>query len=374
MDITLGIEEELMVVDPHTCDVIGTPDPRIFEECCRNAGEHRIVNEFLLSQIETNSKVCASIAELRSSLYELRSTVIDAAGKHGAAIIASSTHPWARWQVQQVTPKDRYQQAEIEYQQSVRQFLVNGMHIHAGFGDADQRVRVMTALRQFLPVFLAASTSSPFHAGQLTGLKSYRQVLIRALPRTGMPRAIGTWEEYEQIVKRYLDMRAIKDGSELRWDIRPSAGYPTIELRICDICPRVEDAISLAALYACLIRYLARKLEAGEPLPEASQEMIEENCWLAQRFGTLTFLPLGNPARLVDVEDHVKWLIEELREDAGALDCEREVAHVERIIHLGSSANRQEDVYLQAKLDGMNEKEAMKAVVQMIIDETGQGA
>ena len=371
--ITLGIEEELMIVDPGSGEVIADPDPAIFDECRRVAGEHRVVNELLRSQIETNSRICSSIAELRTSLRETRRLVVDAARRHGAAVIASSTHPWARWQAQQVTPRRRYQEAEIAFQQSVRQFFVGGMHLHAGFGDPDLRIRVMTALRQYLPVFLAISTSSPFFAGQMTGLKSYRQVVIGALPRTGMPRALGSHEEYERIVERYRSIRAIQDGSELRWDIRPSASYPTIELRICDICPRMEDAVAIAALYASLIRRLVRKLATGEKLSEQPQELIEEGRWLAQRFGTLAFLPHGEPAALVDVDDCAKELIEEVRADARALGCESEVEHVGRIIREGSSADRQEDIYRQAMLDGADEAQALRSVVDSIIDETEHG-
>ena len=372
--ITLGIEEELMVVDPASGEVIADPHPAIFDEAQRAAGEHRVVYELLRSQMETNSRICASVAELRTSLEETRGIVIGAARRHGAAVIASSLHPWARWQSQQVTPRRRYQQAEITFQHSVRQFFVGGMHIHAGFGDPELRIQVMTALRQYLPTLLAISTSSPFHAGQLTGLKSYRQIVIAALPRTGMPRDLRSRAEFDDIVERYRTVGAIEDASELRWDIRPSAHYPTIELRICDICPRIDDAVAIAALYACLIRFLARKITAGEPLPELSHELIEEGRWLAQRYGTLAFLPRGDPPALVDVDDCVTELVEDLGEDARALECESEIAHIARIVREGSSADRQEDVYRQSMLDGASEDEALRRVLDSIIEETESGS
>ena len=372
--VTLGIEEELMVVDPASGEVISDPDPAIFEECQRTAGPHRVVNELLRSQIETNSRVCASVAEVRASLEETRGIVTGAARRHGAAVIAASLHPWARWQSQQVTQKSRYQRFEVMYQQSVRQFFVGGMHVHAGFGDPELRIRVMTAVRQYLPIFLAVSGSSPFHLGQLTGLKSYRQIVISALHRTGLPPALRSRAEYDGIVERYRAIGAIEDGSELRWDIRPSAFYPTIELRICDTCPRIEDAVAIAALYASLIRFLARKIAAGEPWFEQPREWIDEGRWLAQRFGTLAFLPYGDQTEPVDVDDCVKGLIDEVREDARALGCEDEVEHVRRIIREGSSADRQEDVYRQAMLDGASEGEALRRVVDSIIEETESGA
>ena len=221
-----------------------------------------------------------------------------------------------------------------------------------------------------MPLLLALSSSSPFYSGRLTGLKSYRQGIIGALPRTGMPRPLHSWADYQAIVHRYRDLGAIKDGSEIRWDIRPSANYPTVELRICDICPRVEDAIAIAALYGCLVRYLARRIESGAPLPPASEESIEHGRWLAQRYGTLAFLPAGDPPKLVDIEDSSQELIGELREDAQALRCLSELEHIGHIIRYGSSADRQEDVYRQGRLDGASHDQALKAVVDSVVDET----
>ena len=179
-----------MIVDPTTRDVIVDPDPAIFETARERAAPHRVVNEFLRTQIETNSTVCRSLAELAQSLRETRGAVIEAAHAHDARVIASSTHPWARWEAQQVTEKPRYRRAAATLQDTVRQFFIGGMHIHAGFATADIRIRVMDRLLEYLPLMLALSTSSPFHAGRLTGLKSYRQTAVAALPRTGLPPAM----------------------------------------------------------------------------------------------------------------------------------------------------------------------------------------
>ena len=372
--ITLGIEEELMIVDPGTRDVVPDPDKRILTKASEQAGGNRVVNEVMRSQIETNSRVCTSIAEIEQSLRETRRCVIDAARAHGARVIASSTHPWARWQDQKVTEQERYRRAEVELQDSVRQFFVGGMHIHAGFGDQDRRIEVMHALRGYLAVFLALSCSSPFHGGRLTGLKSYRQLVTTSLPRTGTPPTMRTRGDYDTVVERYLSIGAIEDGSDLRWDIRPSASYSTIELRICDICPRIEDAVAIAALYMCLIRHLNMGLESGECLGELPPELIEEGRWLAQRYGTFAFLPhWQGTGGLVDVEDLVIELMATLRDDAHALGCEEALARIPRIVAEGNSADRQEDVYRQAILDGAESHEALQAVVDLVIAETDPG-
>ena len=370
-DITLGIEEELMIVDPRSRDVVADPDEGLMARAAELAGDHKVVSEFLRSQIETNSRVCGSIAEIEQSLRETRRCAIEAARAHGARVIASSTHPWARWQEQKVTQQERYQRAEIDYQDSVRQFFIGGMHIHAGFGDDDRRIEVMHALRGYLALFLVLSCSSPFHGGRLTGLKSYRQMAIGALPRTGTPPAMRTRSEYDAVVARYQAIDAIEDGSELRWDIRPSASYATIELRICDICPRIEEAVAIAALYACLIRNMSARLDAGDRLEEAPAESVDEGRWIAQRYGTFAFLPRpdGRDGR-VDVADLARELVAMLGNDARALGCETALARIERIVAQGSSADRQEDVYRQAMLDGADSEEALRAVVDSVIAET----
>ena len=370
MEISLGIEEELMIVDGLTRDVIPDPDPAIFANARECAPPHRVVSELLRSQIETNSKICRTVGELAQSLRETRGALVAACRAHGARIIASSTHPWARWESQQVTDKPRYRDATIEFQDSVRQFFIGGMHVHAGFGTTRLRIEVMDALVAYLPLLLALSTSSPFHAGRLTGLKSYRQSSIRALPRTGLPPPIRSEEEYAQIVETYRQIRAIRDGSELRWDIRPSAAYPTIEVRVCDICPRIDDAVALAALYACLIRWIALEIEAGRPPEAPPREIVEESRWLAQRYGTFAFLPEPGRETARTVGEVATELVERLSPHACALGCERELRHVIRIAEQGTSAERQEDTYREALLEGASENEALRAVVDEIIRET----
>ena len=370
MKITLGIEEELMIVDAATRDVISDPDPAIFDLARERAAPHRVVNEFLRSQIETNSKVCASVAEVGQSLRDTREAVIGAAHAHGARVIASSTHPWARWETQQVTEKPRYRSSAALFQDAVRQFFIGGMHIHAGFGNADLRIEVMDALLPYLPFMLTLSASSPFHAGRLTGLKSYRQTAVATLPRTGLTPVMRSEAEFERVVATYREIGAIADASELRWDIRPSAAYPTIELRICDICPRIEDAVAIAALYACLIREIAQDIQEGRAPASPPREVIEESRWLAQRYGTFAFLPTHGVHEAPSVAEVATELVSRLSPHARALGCEEALGHVVTIGEQGSSAERQEDCYREAKLDGASEAEALRAVVDQIIVDT----
>ena len=368
--MTFGIEEEFFLVDPNTLDLLAEPDKRIFETCERQRGRHKVVPEFLRSQIETSTRVCNSVADVRAALLETRGIVVNAASEYGARALAASTHPFAAWRSQVVTPRKRYQSLVLTFQDAVRRLLVGGMHIHLGFGDLDSRIRVMTAIRRHLPLLQALSGSSPFNGGRDTGFKSFRTNIMSGLPRTGVPRPLNSRDEFDELVANYRRMHFIQDGSELWWDIRPSHAFPTIELRICDVCPDIEDALSIAALYACLVRWLLRLDRQGELPPDPPTEIIAENCWLAARYGVLSFLGDIEGSGRLDIDDYARHLVQELEEDAQALNCEAELRHVLEIVRLGAGADRQIDHYRLRKLEGDTDAEALTSVVRLVADET----
>ncbi len=372
--ITLGIEEEFFLVDPGSRDVLADPDPAIFAACEEAAGPHRVVREALRTQIETNTKVCGSVAELREALKETRRVVIETAERYGAAIMASSTHPFAAWSRMDVTPKERYRSFSAMLQGLLNRLLIGGMHIHAGFGDADERIRVMTAMRRHLPVFHALSASSPFSDGHETGFRSWRLAIFSGLPRVGIPAPLWSDKDYEVLLDEYRKMGFINDGSELWWDIRPSHSYPTIEMRICDVCTRIEDAVTIAALYASLVRRLLRQSREGTLPDEPLTEIISENRWIAQRYGVLAFLGNIEAAHgRLDIADATRALIDDLADDARALGCENEVRRATAIIDYGNSADRQVDLWRLCRLEGMDSMEAFRAVVDHVIRETRDG-
>ena len=373
LNITLGVEEEFFLVDPESRALLADPDPQIFETCKANQGPHKVVHEFLRSQIEISTRVCTSVDDVRSALMETRRVMIDGAAQHGVALMASSTHPFAAWDEQLPTPNDRYEAFANTYQESVRRLLVGGLHIHAGFGDAESRIRVMTALRRYLPVLNALSASSPFSGGRETGFKCGRLNLMGALPRTSVPRELNSKADFDRLVADYQRMEFISDGSELWWDIRPSHTFPTIDLRICDICPRLEDTMGIVALYASLVRWLLRQAREDRLPPEPPTEIITENVWLAQRYGVLAFLGDTMNGGRVDIADMVTRLVDDLSEDAQALGCENELRHILDIIREGAGADRQIDCYRLSLLDGVTKEEALRSVVDMTLAETAAG-
>ena len=375
LTITLGVEEEFFLVDPESRDLLVDPDRSIFETCKKERGTHKIVREFMRAQIETNTRVCESVPEVRAALHETRRIVIKAAEQHEAAVMAVSTHPFAAWREQSPTPRKRYDQFAVTFQEAVRRYIVGGMHIHAGFGDPDSRIRVLTAIRRYLPLLHALSTSSPFNAGYETGFKSYRLNLVGGLPRTGMPGPLWSYDEYDRLVADYRQMKFIKDGSELWWDVRPSHTYPTLEMRICDICTRLDDAVCIVALYASLIRWLMRRDREGVLPLEPPTELIAEDRWIAQRYGVLAFF--GDRTHgdgRIDIYDYATELIEELASDARALDCEVEMRHALTIIREGTGADRQLDLYRLRRLEGDTKEEAFRRVVDQVLAETREGS
>ena len=373
LTVTLGVEEEFFLVDPETRDLLADPDPQIFEACKANQGPHKVVHEFLRSQIEISTRVCASVSEVRTALVETRRLMIEGAAQYGAAVLASSTHPFVAWDMQLPTPNDRYESFANTYQESVRRLLVGGLHVHAGFGDPETRIRVMTALRRYLPLLNALSASSPFSGGRETGFKCGRLNLLGALPRTSLPRELYSKAEFDRLVQDYQRMEFISDGSELWWDIRPSHAYPTIEVRICDICPRLEDTLGIVALYASLVRWLSRQARENRLPPEPTTEIIAENVWLAQRYGVLAFLGDTMKGGRIDIADHMVQLVDDLSIDARALGCENELRHTLNIIREGAGANRQIDCFGLCLLDGATREEALRSVVDLTLAETAAG-
>ena len=368
--ITLGVEEEFFLVDPTSRDLLVDPDVRIFETAEEHCGPHTISRELLRTQIEAISRVCATVAEVRAALLATRRNVTQAAETYGAAVMAASTHPFAEWRAQATTPRERYERFTTTYQESVRRFLIGGMHIHAGFGDPDERIRVMTAMRRYLPLLHALSTNSPFNGGHDTGFKSYRLNLVGNLPRTSLPGPLWSRAEYDGLVADYQRMDFITDGSELWWDIRPSQAHPTIEMRICDVCTRVEDAMCIVAVYASLVRRLLRQHRDGALPPEPPTEIIAENRWLAQRYGVLAQLGDEHGGGRKDISDFADELVENLTEDARALGCEAELRHALTLIREGTGADRQLDLYRLRRLEGDSREEALRRVVDLVLAET----
>ncbi|MGH8875506.1 MAG: carboxylate-amine ligase, partial [Acidimicrobiia bacterium] len=340
---------------------------------CQELLQGQVSPEFLRSQIEVGTRVSADIDAARRDLVRLRRTVADVADRYGAAIIASSTHPFAEWRQQLPTPKDRYLMLAEDLQVVARRLVICGMHVHVGIDDRDLRIDLMNQATYFLPHLLALSTSSPFWHGVKTGLKSYRTSVFKSMPRTGLPGEFSSWSEYQRHVEVLVRAGIIEDASKLWWDIRPSANYPTLEMRVSDICTRLEDAMCVAAIYLSVLHMLYRRRLDNQRWRQYAPMLVSENVWRAQRYGTSESLMDFGKGELVPFADLVDEIIDLVRPDAEALGCPAEVEHARAIVAQGTSADRQLTAYAKAMAEGSEEQAALEAVVDHLIEDTLHG-
>ena len=366
---TIGIEEEYFIVDRETRDLV--PDmPDGLLAACEEITVGMVSPEFIRSQIEVGTPVSASVKEVRAYLARMRADVSKVVSEYGMAIISASTHPFAAWDEQLHTDKVQYNTLAEALQGVVRRLLICGMHVHVGIEDEDVRIDLMNQVLYFLPHLLALSTSSPFWHGDDTGLKSYRTAVFRTLPRTGLPDEFLDWSDYQRHAKILVTSGVIEDETKLWWDIRPSARYPTLEMRSTDIATRLDDGISLAAMYVSLLSMLFRLRQDNQRWRVYSRMLLKENIWRAQRYGVSQSLIDFGIGELVPIHELVDELVGLVAEDAMRLDCVEEIAHVREIVRRGTSADRQRAVYDASMASGADEREALVAVVDFLIEET----
>ncbi|WP_341911514.1 carboxylate-amine ligase [Ferrovibrio terrae] len=368
-DFTIGIEEEHLLVERGSGVLAVEPPAALLEECEALAGG-QINPEFLKCQIEIVTKVCRDMGEARADLVRLRSAIAEVAAKHNLAPIAASTHPFAKWSEQKHTDRARYDRLAHDLAGVARRLIICGLHVHVGIADEDLRIDLMNQVSYFLPHLLALSASSPFWQGEETGLQSYRLSVFDSLPRTGLPERLETWGEYQRLVNRLMQAGLIEDATKLWWDIRPSARYPTLELRITDVCTRLDDGISIAALFRCLLAALLRLKQKNQRWRIYANTLIDENRWLAQRYGVAGNLVDFGKGQAVPYGALLDELIDLVREEAVALGCLAEVERARGILSRGTSAQRQLQVYRDALHAGMDKAAALRAVVDWLIAET----
>jgi glutamate---cysteine ligase / carboxylate-amine ligase len=369
---TIGIEEEYLLVDRATRDLASDPPPEMMHEC-QALLEGQVSPEFLRAQIEVGTTVCRSVADARAELARLRRTVAEVARRHGLAPIAAATHPSALWHRQKTTDRERYTLLARDIQAPARRLVICGMHVHVGLEDPELRIDLMGQVAYFLPHLLALSTSSPFWGGEDTGLKSYRIAVFDEMPRTGTPELFESWGEFQRHLAVLVRAGLIDDGTKLWWDIRPSLRFPTLEMRIPDVCTRLDDGIAIAALYRCLLRMLWRLKRANQRWRRYAALLINENRWRAQRYGIDEGLVDFGKGCIVPYAELLEELIQLVDEDAAAFGCRADVASARDILARGTSAHRQRAAYQAALAAGAGKDEALKAVVDMLIAETVEG-
>lgn len=363
-----GIEEEYLVVDFETRQL--QPAPQALLAAIEAACPGQISTELMRSQIEVNTRPTRSFAEARADLANLRNVVATTARQHGLAPIAASSHPIGGYRKQQTTQNERYSALARDLAGVGRRLLVSGMHVHVEIPDNELRIDLLNQARYFLPHLLALSTSSPFWEGEQTGLQSFRLAVFNGLPRTGLPGRLEGWEAYRTFADILTRSGVIDDLGKIWWDIRPSAKFPTLEMRITDMCTRIDDAIAIAALFVCLCRMFYRLRRNNQSWRLYPVLLLEENRWRAQRYGIRDRLFDFGRSELVPFPELLAELLEIIEEDAVYLNCRNETLAARAIMSNGTSADRQVEVWNAALHDGCDTDTALACVVDHLIAET----
>jgi glutamate---cysteine ligase / carboxylate-amine ligase len=360
---TIGVEEEFQIIDPATCELrshvsqlVSAASPDIAEQ---------VKHELHQSIVETGTRICENVSELRIEMHRTRGELVAAAERAGLQVAAAGTHPFSSWIDQVISPGERYQHIIEELQQLARSLLIFGMHIHVAMPDKQTTIDMMNMVRYFLPHLLALSTSSPFWMGRNTGLKSFRTTVFRRFPRTGVPEQFESWSAYENFVNLLIKLNCIDNGKKIWWDVRPHPTFGTLEFRMCDVATKVEEAVAIAALTQATIVKLHRLHTSNQSWRLYRRALIEENKWRAARYGIEGKLIDFGKEEEVPMRRLLPELLEFVDEVLDDLGSRSAVDYIHTILNEGTSAERQLRVYQQTG--------DLKAVVRHLVAETRAG-
>jgi len=357
---TLGIEEELMIVDAETLELSNS-----IESLLEAIGETSMVKPELMEAVcEIATEPCKNTREAGIQLRELRKRVQTTAEGLGLAIGSAGTHPFAMWEDQRIVARPRYRDLIAGLQFVARQELIFGVHVHVGVDDPDKAVYVANGMRVHVPLLLALSANSPFWRGDQTRLLSTRTPIFRAFPRVGIPPRYEDWDDYQRRIAFMVESRTIEDYTYLWYDVRPHPNFGTVEIRVMDAQTRVEHTLALAALVQAMVKELAEKFEQGYELARYPYEMLDENKFLAARHGLEgTLVDLPDTTR-VPTSDLVGRVVDRLRPHSEALGSAEDLDCIDDLLDKGNGAARQVVVF-EANHD-------LREVMREIVEKTSQ--
>jgi len=343
---TLGVEEEYMLLDPVTFDLVQHVET-VLEAAKARAVDERLAPELFQSLVEISTPVCQNTTEVDRELRRLRREVTEVAHENELRVGSAGTHPFSLFERQRITARDRYRNLVDQLQYVARRELIFGLHVHVGVDDPEKAIQVVNALLLHLPELLALSANSPFWRGEPTGLSSSRQMVFAAFPRSGPPPRFRDYADYAQVVGQLEATGCIADYTQIWWDVRLHPRFGTIETRVMDAVTRVEEAVALAAYVQAIVKHYSERYDRGEGLPSYHRILISENKWLASRYGLeapVMDLVTGRRNR-VPVARLVRRTLREIAPHARELGSERELEGVAEILKRGNGADRQLRVF-----------------------------
>lgn len=364
---SLGVEWELQLVDRETRELSPGAIEILDEIRPADAEEHpKAKHELLQSTVEVITGVCTTVAEAKDDLAGTVAEVAAAAERRGLGLMCAGTHPFTDWQTQLISPRERYLQLVERMQWLARRLQIFGVHVHVGVRSPDKAIPVVNALCQYVPHFLALSASSPYWVGSDTGLASARTKVFEGMPTAGLPYQLSGWPEFETYMETLISTRAIESVREVWWDIRPHPGFGTVELRICDGLPTLDEIGAVAALAQCMVEQFDSQLDRGYTLPTPANWVLRENKWRAARYGLDADIIVDEKGTVRPVRQAIGDLVEDLEPTARRLGCEAELADVRRVLEVGASYQRQRAV--AAAHDG-----DLRSVVDSLLAELHDG-
>lgn len=369
---TFGIEEEFFLTDLNTRNIVRRR-PKGFFRACKSEFGGLVMPELLQSQLELVTPILTRMDDARNCLLSARTRLGVVTETFGLGALAAGTHPMAQWHEQQATELPHYEQLFADFQMVARRDLLCGLHVHVGVPEHLDRIVVMNRVMPWLPLLLALSSASPFWARKRTGLMSYRQSAYDEWPRTGIPDYFQDESSYRAYVDFLMATGSMKSDSDIRWSIRPSARFPTLELRIADSCPAVDDVLCIAALFRAMVNHAVVTPGQGLMHNGMSRLLIEENRWRAKRFGTQAAFLDQASRRNVPIEEWLDMLQAQIGESAEALGDSAAFVQAKTILHTGSSADRQLRCYTAARTAGLSRQRALIAVVDELLAVTRSG-
>jgi glutamate---cysteine ligase / carboxylate-amine ligase len=357
---TIGVEEEFQIIDPETLE-LRSHVVQLLSAASHGLGD-QVKQEMHQSIVETGTKICENVSELRLEMHRTRGELVSAAERTGLQVAAAGTHPFSSWIDQVISPGERYQNIVEEMGQLARSLLIFGMHVHIAMPDKQTTIDMMNMVRYFLPHLLSLSTSSPFWMGRNTGLKSFRTTVFRRFPRTGIPETFLSWSEYENFVNLLMRLNCIDNGKKIWWDVRPHPAFGTLEFRMFDVATKVEEAVAIAALTQAIVVKLHKLYTKNISWRLYRRALIEENKWRAARYGIEgKFIDFGKEAE-VPMRELMPELLEFVDDVLDELGSRSAVDYVHTILNKGTSADRQLRIY--------QETGDLKDVVRHLVTET----
>jgi len=363
---SLGIEEEFQLVRRATGELCSCAQS-VLDKGVPYL-EEQIKPEMLQSTVELISNVFPDIAAARTELYTLRALLSRLANEEGLALVSAGTHPSALWIDQERTDGDRYIELEKEYQDVGRSILIFGLHVHVGIENKELATRVMNQVRTWLPQLIAISSNSPFWQGRMTGLKSYRSIVWKRFPRSGVPEVFASREHFNKYVQDLVEMGCIDNGKKIWWDIRPHPFFDTVEFRACDMPSTVEDTLAIAALCQAMVAKLTYLDEHNKPVPSLKRDYIDENKWRAMRYGLDADVIDFTQKRCISMRDSIHELLDFVDEVVDDLGSRREMNYLRSLLDdkRGTGADRQMAIYKESGED-------IDKVKQFLLEQTMQG-